>query len=102
MNHSGEIPFPDSTGEKDSKQHSMAEGQAQGVTEEGDETSVSNAGQTYDLNAIRKIVENTPDRREEKVAALKKMIASGEYKVNAREVADKMIKEFLADGTLKR
>ncbi len=102
MKHSGETPVPDSKGAKITDLQSKAKGKAEARPEEEAEDSVMTVGQTYDMRKIREAVENTPDIREEKVAALKKMIASGEYKVNAREVADKMIKEFLSDDTLKR
>lgn len=102
MKHSGDMPAPDNNGEKIVELQHRVEGQAKGDDGKGAEKSVSNAGQTYDMRKIREAVENAPGIREEKVALLKKMIASGEYKVNSREVAEKMINEFLADDTLKR
>jgi negative regulator of flagellin synthesis FlgM len=102
MKLSGDIPAQENNGEKIIELQRRAEGQAQGDAEKGDEKSVRDSGQSYELSRIREAVENAPDIREEKVALLKKMIASGEYKVNSREVAEKMIKEFLLDDTLKR
>jgi negative regulator of flagellin synthesis FlgM len=102
MKYSGDTPVPEHNGEKIIELQRRIEGQAQGDAEKGDEKSVRDSGQTYDLSRIREVVENAPDMREEKVALLKKMIASGDYKVNAREVAEKMINEFLLDDTLKR
>jgi len=63
--------------------------------------SMKHAQLTYDLRKIREAVEKAPDIREEKVALIKKMIASGEYSVQAREIADKMIQEFLLDDSPK-
>lgn len=102
MKHSGDTPAPENNGEKIIELQSRVGDRAQGDTEEGAEDIVKNSGQTYDMSRIREVVENTPDTREEKVALLKKMIASGEYKVNAREVAAKVIEEFLLDDSLKR
>jgi len=102
MKRSGDIPAQENKREKIIELQRRVEGQAPGDAEKGDEKRVRDSGQTYDLSRIRKAVENAPDMREEKVALLKKMIASGEYKVNSREVAEKMIKEFLADDPLKR
>jgi len=103
MKRSGDIPAPENNGEKIIELQRRVEGQVQGDAHKGEEKSVRVSGQTYDLSKIREAVENSPDIREEKVALLKKMIASGEYKVNSREVAEKMINElFLADDPLKR
>jgi flagellar biosynthesis anti-sigma factor FlgM len=102
MKRSGDIPAQEHNGEKIIELQRRVDGQAQGDAEKGDEKSMRDSGQTYDLSRIREAVENAPDIREEKVALLKKMIASGEYKVNSREVAEKMINEFLTDDPLKR
>jgi flagellar biosynthesis anti-sigma factor FlgM len=102
MKRSGDIPAQEHNDEKIIELQRRVDGQAQGDAEKGDEKSMRDSGQTYDLSRIREAVENAPDIREEKVASLKKMIASGEYKVNSREVAEKMINEFLTDDPLKR
>jgi negative regulator of flagellin synthesis FlgM len=102
MKHSGDIPAQEHNDEKIIELQRRAEGQAQCDDEKEEEKSVRVSGQSYDLSRIRKAVENAPDIRDEKVAVLKKMIASGEYKVHSREVADKMINEFLSDDALKR
>ena len=47
------------------------------------------------LNKIREIVQKTPDIRKEKVALLKEKIATGSYNVSSKEIADKMLNEFL-------
>ncbi len=102
MKHSGDMPAPGNNGEKIIELPRRVEDQAKGIAEKGAEESGINSGQTYDMGRIREAVENAPDIREEKVALLKKMIASGEYKVNSREVAEKMINDSLADDPLKR
>ncbi len=50
-----------------------------------------------DQNKVRRIVEDIPDIRLEKVEPLKKKIEAGTYKVEASEVADKMLGRLLAD-----
>ena len=45
---------------------------------------------------------SAPDVRQEKVAALKKAVSEGSYKVDADAVADRMIHESLADSLLTR
>jgi negative regulator of flagellin synthesis FlgM len=44
------------------------------------------------------IANNAPDVREEKIAALKKRIAEGHYKVDADAIADRMVDEHLKTG----
>ncbi|HHX28180.1 MAG: flagellar biosynthesis anti-sigma factor FlgM [Bacillota bacterium] len=50
-----------------------------------------------DQNRVREILKDIPDIRLEKVEALKKQIEAGTYKVEASEVADKMLGRLLAD-----
>ena len=50
-----------------------------------------------DQNRVREILKDVPDIRLEKVEALKKQIEAGTYKVEASEVADKMLGRLLAD-----
>ncbi len=50
-----------------------------------------------DQNRVRGIVKDIPDVRLEKVEHLKKQVEAGTYKVDASEVADKMLGRLLAD-----
>ncbi len=59
------------------------------------------SGKASDLNKIREIVRKTPDIRTEKVELLREKIASGSYNVSSQEIADKMIREYLLEDTLK-
>ena len=51
----------------------------------------------HEIAMIEKILEQTPDIREEKVAALRKAIKSGAYAIHSKTIADRMIKESLFD-----
>jgi negative regulator of flagellin synthesis FlgM len=51
------------------------------------------------LNKIREVIQNTPDIREEKVSLLREKIAVGSYNVSGQEIAEKMLNEFLLEGT---
>jgi negative regulator of flagellin synthesis FlgM len=46
-----------------------------------------------DMKKIRSAIDATPDVDDAKVAKFKAMIAKGEYKVDAKKVADKMVDE---------
>ncbi len=48
------------------------------------------------LEALRKIVAQAPEIRQEKVASLKQALASGALKLNAEAVAEKILQESLA------
>lgn len=53
--------------------------------------------QTKDINLAKKVMEETPDVREDKVQKYKDLIARGEYKPNIAGIADGMIREALLD-----
>jgi len=46
---------------------------------------------------ILQIVQDTPDVRQDKVAKLRKQIKQGRYKVDADQVAERMLEEGLQD-----
>ena len=50
-----------------------------------------------DIKKINDIIQKTPNVREEKVAFLKEKIASGNYQVSGRKIADKMLEEFILE-----
>jgi len=53
--------------------------------------------QSREMQKIYDVLQTTPDVRAEKVSALKKAIAEGEYHVDNEDLADKMIKESILD-----
>jgi flagellar biosynthesis anti-sigma factor FlgM len=46
---------------------------------------------------ILQIIQDTPDVRQDKVAKLRKQIEQGRYKVDADQVAERMLEEGLQD-----
>ena len=50
-----------------------------------------------DFSQIKKVLDNTPEIREDKVQQLKKQISDGTYNVNGEKVAEKMVSEALLD-----
>jgi negative regulator of flagellin synthesis FlgM len=68
-------------------------GGAQSVSTE----KVDLSAKAKDFQRIRKILDQTPDVRQEKVAALKDRIANGSYVVDSGKVAAKMAGEHLID-----
>lgn len=67
------------------------------AVEKSEGAIVSVSKRAGELEKIRKIIEKTPDVREEKTALLKKQITAGEYTVKGKDVAEKMLREFLLD-----
>ena len=65
------------------------------------EERVSLSQKASDIKKIRAIVEKTPDVRADKVALLRKKIADGDYAVNGKDIADKMLREYLLEDLLK-
>jgi negative regulator of flagellin synthesis FlgM len=62
-----------------------------------DSSPCSNDDMQHEMAVIEKILEQTPDIREEKVAALRKAIESGSYVIHSKKIAERMIKESLFD-----
>ena len=65
------------------------------------EERVSLSRKASDINKIRAVVQKTPDVRADKIALLKKKIADGDYAVTGKDIADKMLREFLLEDLLK-
>ncbi|MCX6131079.1 MAG: flagellar biosynthesis anti-sigma factor FlgM, partial [Proteobacteria bacterium] len=75
-----------------------------GAEEKGD-FNVSLSPKAKEISEARKraveIARNTPDIREDKVADLKRRIDSGEYKADAGNIADGMLREAVRDELAK-
>ncbi len=50
-----------------------------------------------DVQKMQEIIQNTPDIRTNKVESLKVRIANGEYNIDPRDVADKMLTSLITD-----
>ena len=59
--------------------------------------SCNNNDMQHEIAMIEKILEQTPDIREEKVAALRKAVKRGSYAIHSKKIAERMIKESLFD-----
>ena len=62
--------------------------------------SVSLSSGSRDVQKIQEILQETPDIRADRVAEIKARIESGEYRVDARELADKMLSDLLSEESL--
>jgi len=75
--------------------------------EGGGESASPSAADTVDLSSssrdvqkMKEILEQTPPMRMEMIEALKKQIDEGTYQVDARDIADKMLDDLLAENQL--
>ncbi len=62
--------------------------------------SVSLSSGSRDVQKVKDILQETPDVRMEKVAELKARIESGNYNVDSRQLADKMLADLLDEESL--
>lgn len=62
-----------------------------GKEKKSDQLNISNRAREFQV-AMEQI-KNQPDIRAEKVAAIKKQVESGTYKVDAQKIADKMMQD---------
>lgn len=51
-----------------------------------------------EFSQAKDVAAKAPDVREDRIAELKKKIASGNYQVNAQAIADKMVDEHMSTG----
>jgi negative regulator of flagellin synthesis FlgM len=76
----------------------QAERKKQAAAEQSQATDkVELSAASRDIQKIQEVLKNTPDVRAEKVEELKSKIESGQYKVDAREIANKMISDVIQD-----
>lgn len=54
-----------------------------------------------EMNQMRKIVDETPDVREDKIAHFKDLIAKGQYKADAGKIADGLLNEAIKEELSK-
>ncbi|RDB35114.1 flagellar biosynthesis anti-sigma factor FlgM [Spirobacillus cienkowskii] len=66
-----------------------------------DAANVQISQRAKELSMAKKIAEETPDIREEKVAQFKDKLNKGEYKVDAEKVADAILRETFKDEVAK-
>lgn len=85
------------------KTHSPSKAYAKsGEKNDADATAAKTAGapqiseRSRQMSAARTAAVNAPEVREDRVAELKKKIASGSYKVDATAIADRMVDDHLA------
>jgi negative regulator of flagellin synthesis FlgM len=68
-----------------------AEGAAESGAASGARADIS--ARAREFSKAREVAASAPDVREEKIAELKRRVASGDYQVNAEAVADRMLRE---------
>ena len=80
---------------KNTNEKPVAKSQADKAGSTGDRVELSSSSK--DVGKIQAILDSTPAVRTEKVQAIRERIEQGEYQVDPKEVADKMIVSLLSD-----
>ena len=75
---------------------SPAKANGAGVQVGGDRVELSAGSQ--DVQKAQEILQQTPAVRAERVAALRQQIERGEYQIDSRQVADKMLVSLISDN----
>jgi negative regulator of flagellin synthesis FlgM len=60
-------------------------------------SSVEVSGKAQEIQRVKKLVDNTPDVREELVQSLKERIENGTYNVSGADIADLIVRRSFAD-----
>ena len=104
VNQTDSAPIQGSDVQSPKKSHrATAAAQAEEAKKAG-QTSASGAANTEisskakEMAKAKSVAEGAPDTREEKIAELKRRIASGKYGVDADAIADRMVNEHLSAG----
>ena len=85
-------------GAKESKALGSEKKSAQGVSAK----KVLLSSKALDIAKINEIIKASPDIRAEKVERIKNEIAKGTYSVDGKEIAEKILKEILAESAFLR
>ena len=88
------------SGAKRADKSSAAESASKAGTAAIDSSAVKPeiSSRAREFSQAKEVAEKTSDVREEKIAELKRRIASGNYQINAQAIADKMVDEHVASG----
>lgn len=68
----------------------------------GPAAEVSISPRAKEMALASRVVRDTPDVREDKVERLRQMVQNGEYKVDAGQIADSMVREAMKDEISRR
>jgi len=85
---------PDVTGKIGEKQFSN-EHNVEGKGQSEQDTIVNISQASKEAKAINELISSEPDIREDKVSAIKEKIESGNYKIDHKVVADKLVDAFM-------
>lgn len=77
------------------EQQTSNEPKVEEKNQSGQDTIVNLSTASKEAQTAREVIASEPDVREDKVAELKKRIESGNYTVDNKAVADKMVDSFI-------
>lgn len=103
----GAPPTPLASANDASKTSKVAAKQAQGAYAQAaapstrDAANVQISSRAKEMSMARRIAEETPDVREDKVAKFKSLIESGQYRPDAGRIADAIAAEAIKDELSK-
>ena len=80
------------------KTKKSASAQNEAVTASAGTDRVELSANSADVQKIKEVLDATPSVRTEKVQALKEQIEKGEYQVDSRKVAEKMLVSLISDN----
>jgi flagellar biosynthesis anti-sigma factor FlgM len=66
---------------------------------EEDLSPVDSAAQVLEMSKYKETVKALPDVRQERIAELKRQIEAGEYHVDSRKIAEKILDRQIEDGS---
>jgi len=55
---------------------------------------ISLSGQAKEINELKRLISDLPEMRSDRIDALKKAIESGNYNIDAKKIAEKILEEL--------
>ncbi len=93
-----QIPTSASDSKEKVEKEKLPEGQnVVGKNQSEQDTIVELSSSLKEAQLINKVSSSEPDIREDKVSALKEKVDSGNYQVDSKAVADKLVDAFIDD-----
>jgi negative regulator of flagellin synthesis FlgM len=86
---------PENETEGMGEKQTSAEQKVEEKSQSGQDTIVNLSTASKEVQTARDIIESEPDVREDKVSEIKKRIESGNYQIDHKTVADKMVDSFM-------
>ena len=97
MKIGGNLPIDDSRPSeklKDTHKNHDVESKDNANKADDSKDKISLSGNAKEINELKRLINDLPDMRADRVAALKRAIDAGNYNIDSRKIAEKILEEL--------